>query len=865
MASNDVLVRLVADVSNLQKGMDKAQKELMKINNTTSKLSSSMQNSFKRVGLAVAGAFAVDKLVGFTKGMIEATASVNALDSMFEQTFKGDQAQAMERITEQAKEQNINVDRLKGSWASFYGTFRGNGASANESLDLTSRYMKLAGDSSAYYDKSLEDVVGRLKSITMGNFEAGDAIGINVNATKLGKIANEQYGKSWQDLTDTEKEYLILDTAEQIYENNGAMGQASREAENWSNVLGNLKATWERFLSVIGQPALQIATGIVTDLTGALETATAWVGQFADMFRDCYSATGEFSTALASTFDSMNMSWAGDMVMAFQGIIDIIKDTINWFKEHELATDILIGVIGGLVFAYAGLKTAMAISNGISSMNKSLTLAQQSMALFTTKLNGASLSMVLASIKAGIWNTVSTIGATCTTAFGTAMAILTSPITLVIGAIVGLIAVGYLLIKHWDTVKAFLTTCWNTISSVAQAIWNGVCEYFSTVMAIVSEIFTAVWSAISGFVSSIMNTIWQGIMFVWNGISTFISTIMTAIFTVISTMWNSIYTVIKPILELIRAVITTVWQGIQLVLAVILSSILGIVKVAWEGIKACIEVVLKVIHTIVSTVWGAIKTAITTVLGAILGAVKFYFNAHITIIKTVLGVIQAVVTTVWGAIKSVITTILGAIKGVVSSIWNGIKSVISNVVNGIKSVVISGFNYVNSKVASIFTGLKSTVLGIWEGIGGGIQSVVNGIINCINMMIGAMNGINFTVPEWIPVMGGKSFGFNIPTISNVSWFATGGIIKGTEGGSVVGVGEAGDEAIVPLSNKSRMKPFAVAVADLMPDKDQPQAVESAGVNIQVEKLVVREEADIKKIAEQLYKLQQREKRAKGVS
>lgn len=51
--------------------------------------------------------------------MIEASASVNALDSMFEQTFKGEQAQALELISKQAQEQGIHVDRLKGTWASF--------------------------------------------------------------------------------------------------------------------------------------------------------------------------------------------------------------------------------------------------------------------------------------------------------------------------------------------------------------------------------------------------------------------------------------------------------------------------------------------------------------------------------------------------------------------------------------------------------------------------------------------------------------------------------------------------------------------------------------------------------------------------
>ena len=57
-----------------------------------------------------------------------------------------------------------------------------------------------------------------------------------------------------------------------------------------------------------------------------------------------------------------------------------------------------------------------------------------------------------------------------------------------------------------------------------------------------------------------------------------------------------------------------------------------------------------------------------------------------------------------------------------------------------------------------------THLGIWNGIVGGIKSVVNKIIGAINGMIGGLNKVKFSVPSWVPLMGGKSFGFSIPKI-----------------------------------------------------------------------------------------------------
>ena len=81
---------------------------------------------------------------------------------------------------------------------------------------------------------------------------------------------------------------------------------------------------------------------------------------------------------------------------------------------------------------------------------------------------------------------------------------------------------------------------------------------------------------------------------------------------------------------------------------------------------------------------------------------------------------------------------------------------------------------------------------------------------------------------------------------------------------MIGAGEAGKEAILPLENKRYMKPYAQAVASLMNDMSTGggQVINN---NFNVSQLVVKEEADIKRIAEQLETLQRRENRRRGVT
>ncbi|MFE7572424.1 hypothetical protein ACFU76_36720 [Streptomyces sp. NPDC057539] len=78
------------------------------------------------------------------------------------------------------------------------------------------------------------------------------------------------------------------------------------------------------------------------------------------------------------------------------------------------------------------------------------------------------------------------------------------------------------------------------------------------------------------------------------------------------------------------------------------------------------------------------------------------------------------------------------------------------------------------------------------------------VVSGLNVLIGAMNRIKFSVPDWVPVIGGKRFGFNIPQIP-VPRLAEGGIVQPRSGGTLALVAEAGEpEAVIPLSKLGGM-------------------------------------------------------------
>jgi hypothetical protein len=164
------------------------------------------------------------------------------------------------------------------------------------------------------------------------------------------------------------------------------------------------------------------------------------------------------------------------------------------------------------------------------------------------------------------------------------------------------------------------------------------------------------------------------------------------------------------------------------------------------------------------------------------------------------------------AIKTVVTTVFNAIKSVTTTVWNGIKTAITTVVDGIKSKVSSVFNAVKSTVSTVFNGIKSTATSVWNGIKSAIttpieaaKEKVKGVVDAIK---GFFSGMKLSLPNiklpHFKVTGKLSISPpSVPHLS-IDWYKNGGImtsptIFGMNGSSLMAGGEAGAEAILPLS------------------------------------------------------------------
>lgn len=133
----------------------------------------------------------------------------------------------------------------------------------------------------------------------------------------------------------------------------------------------------------------------------------------------------------------------------------------------------------------------------------------------------------------------------------------------------------------------------------------------------------------------------------------------------------------------------------------------------------------------------------------------------------------------------IVTPILVAIekaKAIFEGFYGGVKKIVNGIVDIFKGNFTQGMK-------QVFGGLKSILL-----------APINAAISGINVLIRGLNKISFDVPDWVPVIGGKEWGFNIPQIPKL---ARGGIVNNPGRGVMMGnyiAGEKGAEAVLPLTD-----------------------------------------------------------------
>ena len=574
-------------------------------------------------------------------------------------------------------------------------------------------------------------------------------------------------------------------SAEDVAEAIGLMGNAGIKSTQAGTALRTMMTKLQGELKLSGE-----ALGEVTIQTA---NADGSMRELSDILADCRTAFSKMSeseaAAAAETLVGKNaMSGFLALMNSAPGDIDklrnaiencdgsaedmaaIMQDNLNGqltilkSQLEELAIsfgEMLMPVIRKVVTAVQGFvdklnnmdeaqrKTIITIGLVIAALGPFLVIlgtvistVGKSMKAYASAAKGIKKLMVAVKSGTGIFGKL-----------GTALGGISAPVLAIVAVIAVLVAAFTHLWKTNDGFRENIIATWTQIKETVSNFCQGIVDRLNSL----------------GFEFSSITEVLKA---VWDGFCNLLGPVFEGAFRFISDTLSTVLDVILNTVDFFIAVFSGDWEG------------------AWEAVK-----------NIFSSIWNGLASWFTNILETIKG-----------VLDVALGWIGSSWEQVWSGVKNFFTNIWNGIKAFISSTINSISTTISNVITGIKTTVNNVFSAIKTTISNIFNGIKDTATSVWNAIKTAITTPIENakekVREAINAIKGFFSGLKLELPHiklpHFSISG--SFSLSPPSVPhiNIDWYKSGGImagptIFGMNGSSLMAGGEAGKEAILPLT------------------------------------------------------------------
>lgn len=450
-------------------------------------------------------------------------------------------------------------------------------------------------------------------------------------------------------------------------------------AEFLSNTFGISIETVADLLGGIILEALKLLADTIKLVADGFTAFSDWCKENKEIISTIANVIG----TLATVWQGIKfLSWAeqaGGLAGAFELLSGKVSFIVSGIKNLGLALKALtfdkLVSFGETIYLNAMYAKDFVVNSGklIVELGKTaLELGKSALAwgVHAAQMGLAAAAEIAQSVAAGV-------AAAATWALNGAIAVLTSPITMVIAAIAALIAIGVLLYQNWDTVVEF-----------AKTAWQGLCDFISGICQAIGEFFSGLWTKLQEIFEPIgqwfgekFQQAWDAIVNIFSGIGEWFSGVFQGawdaivnIFTPIGSWFGERWADVTSALANIGAWFTDMFQKAWTGLTNIFSKLGSWFGERWNDVTSALSSVSNWFGEMFTNAYNAVKDAFSSIgdfFSGVWETVKSIFvNAGQMVGEAVGGAFKSAVNAVLGTIENVVNGFIGMINGVLGVVRN---------------------------------------------------------------------------------------------------------------------------------------------------------------------------------------------------
>ena len=756
----------------------------------------SLKGELASVGKAAAAAFSVAKLVQFSKQAIDLASDIQEVQNVVDVAF-GETSGKMEAFADTAIE-TYGISKLtaKQTGSTFMAMAAGMGLAKDSASDMAVALTGLSADMASFYNVEQDVASTALKSVFTGETETLKQFGIVMTEANLQAFALQQgITKDISKMTQAEKvtlryNYVMAQTAL-------AQGDFARTNDSWANQTRMLSEKWKEFSSVVGQ-------ALMNTLLPAVRALNSLMSQLIEFANQAYQSLAKVFGWETQSTETVNGT-AAAIAASVQNQDDLTEATKETSKaaQDNLQSFDKINKLSGDEDKASSSSALSTPSTGAYNIGGSVSLdtkdAQKELSGFAKKVRDtfakvkAYIEKNFSGIFKNFWGGLKDEGKE----LGEIFQNIFSDIE-----------------KLAEPLKSYFEGDFTTsLQTTFQTISNIVLGLFDTFNMVFSGIWEAVYPILENFVTvglpmitqfstealSTLGTNFEDIKAVFDMLwkeaaepaLTFISNLWCDLVDTIAEAWNTwgkpIFDGIRDALDNTKEVFVSAWDSF---LKPIFDKFMEALQSIWkEHLQPLVAEFLDFVGTLVQGALDIYNQFILPIvkwfveeLGPPLSKV---FNGIIEMIKNLVGNVLDAVSGIIESLKGVVNFIVGVFTGDWEKAWQGIKQIFEGIWTALENVLRVPVN---------------AIIGLINGMLDSVEYAVNGMINAVNKM-------SITVPDWVPNIGGNTYGFNLSniTIPDIPYLAQGTVVPASYGEflAVLGDNKRETEVVSPLSTMKK--------------------------------------------------------------